>query len=237
MTSTSRRRFVREGSLWVAAAALWGCRTESAPTAVARGPAAPVPSERNPSSVNSGPPDGPPDGPPAGPPAGPARCDITPDNIQGPYYRDGAPMRADLADAGMAGTRLVLRGRVTGPACEPVPRAVLDVWQADHAGRYDNDGHAGDRLVLRGKLEAAADGSFELRTIIPGRYLNGAQYRPAHVHFKVSAPGFAPLTTQLYFEGDPYNAVDPFIKSPLVMHLGDEAGRKAARFDFSLRRA
>jgi catechol 1,2-dioxygenase len=51
---------------------------------------------------------------------------------------------------------------------------------------------------------------------------------------KVSAPGHRPLTTQLYFDGDPYNKVDPFIRPELVMKLGDEQGRKAARFDFVL---
>ena len=162
---------------------------------------------------------------------------LTPDNIEGPYYRLGAPMRADLTDETTLGTRLVVRGRVTDPGCKPVPRALLDVWQADREGRYDNDGHAGQKLVLRGKLSTRDDGAFEFRTILPGRYLNGRQYRPAHVHVKISAPGFATLTTQLYFEGDPYNSVDPFIKSPLVMRLGDEGSGKATKFDFVLNSA
>jgi len=71
---------------------------------------------------------------------------------------------------------------------------------------------------------------------VPGRYLNGAQYRPAHVHVKVSAPGFLPLTTQLYFPGDPYNAVDPFTVCSLIMRVADEGGLKRASFDFVLRR-
>lgn len=234
MTSTSRRGFVRDGSLWIASAALWGCRTEPATATAGAGGSArsvppPVASPTVPTVGSSA-------SAPTVPPTS-ARCDVTPDNIEGPYYRDGAPMRADLTHARTPGTRLVVRGRVTGPGCEPVSRALLDVWQADHAGRYDNDGHAGDEMVLRGKLVTADDGTFELRSIVPGRYLNGAQYRPAHVHFKVSAAGFAPLTTQLYFEGDAYNPIDPFIKSPLIMRLGDEAGRKAARFDFALSRA
>jgi protocatechuate 3,4-dioxygenase beta subunit len=90
---------------------------------------------------------------------------------------------------------------------------------------------------LRGKLRADASGAFRVRTIVPGRYLNGAQYRPAHVHVKVSAPGFLPLTTQLYFPGDPYNAVDPFIVRSLIMRVADEGGLKRASFDFVLRRA
>ena len=63
------------------------------------------------------------------------------------------------------------------------------------------------------------------------------KYRPAHVHVKVSAPGFLPLTTQLYFPGDPYNAVDPVIVRSLSMRVADEGGLKRASFDFVLRRA
>ena len=91
--------------------------------------------------------------------------------------------------------------------------------------------------MLRGKLNADASGSYAFRTIIPGRYLNGAQYRPAHIHVKVSAPGQVPLTTQLYFEGDPFNDVDPFILDPLIMALEDQPnGEKLATFDFILPR-
>ena len=57
--------------------------------------------------------------------------------------------------------------------------------------------------------------------MLPGRYLNGAQYRPAHVHVKVSAAGHVPLTTQLYFPDDPYNAIDPFIKNKQIVFMGD----------------
>ena len=234
----TRRRFLRSGSLWVASSAVFGCNKPDG----ARGAALPSSAPRmGPEATGAAPPA------PSGTiapeptvsaaPSGAAACVLTPDNIEGPYYRQGAPMRADLADAGTPGTRLVIRGRVTDAGCAPIGRATLDVWQADRDGRYDNDGHAGDKLVLRGKLATNGDGAFEFRTIVPGRYLNGRQYRPAHVHVKVSAPGFAPLTTQLYFDGDPYNKVDPFIKSPLVMRLGDEGSAKAARFDFALDRA
>jgi catechol 1,2-dioxygenase len=114
--------------------------------------------------------------------------------------------------------------------------ALLDVWQADAGGHYDNDGHLGriEPIRLRGKLVASSRGEYEIETILPGHYLNGPQYRPAHVHVKVSAPGHRPLTTQLYFEGDPYNAIDPFIRPELVMKLEDESGGKGARFDFVL---
>ena len=218
----SRRDFVKQGSLWIAAAAAGfdlACRTSSSGDAQAATP------------------------PPAASSKSAGVCAKTAPNIEGPYYRDGAPMRADLVDRGMRGTRLVIAGKVLGDDCKtPLEGALLDVWQADTDGHYDNDGHEGRRapgpLTLRGKLLASRGGLYELHSIIPGRYLNGPQYRPAHVHVKVSAPGYQTLTTQLYFDGDPYNGVDPFIDKSLVMKLADDgrSGGKAAAFDFVLAR-
>jgi protocatechuate 3,4-dioxygenase beta subunit len=141
----------------------------------------------------------------------------------------------------MRGTLLVLAGRVLAPDCRtPLAGAVLDFWQADHDGHYDNDGSSPmrrDTFRLRGLIRTDAEGRYELRTIIPGHYLNGAQYRPAHIHAKVRASGHEALTTQLYFSGDPYNSIDPFIKRSLIMALADDSnGAKRARFDFVLAR-
>ncbi len=165
-------------------------------------------------------------------------CDATAPNIEGPYYRTAAPFRDDLVDAGMAGTRLQVQGTVRDPDCVPIADALLDVWQADDDGGYDNDGSddpPNDEYVLRGRLNADASGNYSFRTIIPGHYLNGAQFRPAHIHIKVSAPGYETITTQLYFEGDPYNDGDAFIVDTLIMALMDEPnGAKSSRFDFTL---
>jgi protocatechuate 3,4-dioxygenase beta subunit len=173
----------------------------------------------------------------------PTGCFATETNIEGPYYRAGAPLRDDLTEAGMPGTRLVVSGRILGPDCAaPLDGATLDVWQADSDGHYDNDRHSPEAsgtgpLRLRGKLAAGPEGAFRFRTVMPGRYRNGPQYRPAHVHVKVSAPGHAPLTTQLYFDGDPYNAIDPFIRKSLVMRMSSEGAERRARFDFVLTKA
>jgi protocatechuate 3,4-dioxygenase beta subunit len=166
-------------------------------------------------------------------------CAETEDNIEGPYYRPGAPMRADLTDPGMSGTRLTIHGRVLGPDCTtPLAGALLDVWQANADGHYDNDGSmrlTADRYLLRGKLTTDASGAFSIQTIVPGRYLNGPQYRPAHVHVKLSAPGHRALTTQLYFPDDPYNDVDPFIHRSLIMNVTPTPqGARDAHFDFVL---
>ncbi|MBK7401507.1 MAG: hypothetical protein IPJ34_35955 [Myxococcales bacterium] len=165
-------------------------------------------------------------------------CLDTDDNILGPYYRDGAPLRSDLVDPPtLPGTRFALSGRVLGPDCKtPLVGATVDVWQADAAGAYD-DGifpPPADLFRLRGRVIVDASGRYSFKTLIPGHYLNGAQYRPAHVHVKITAAGHRELVTQLYFEGDPYNEIDPYIKPRLVMKPVDDGTGKKATYDFVL---
>ncbi len=158
-----------------------------------------------------------------------ASCAATADNIEGPFYLPGAPSRTELVGPGDDGERLVLAGTVRSTGCAPLAGAEIEVWQADARGVYDEDGHR-----FRASLRAAADGGWQLVTIVPGRYLNGRRYRPAHLHVKVRAPGHRSLTTQLYFAGDPYNAGDPFIVESLVMATAVERGVRRARHDLVL---
>jgi protocatechuate 3,4-dioxygenase beta subunit len=165
---------------------------------------------------------------PAAPDAG---CEVTADNIEGPFYKPGAPARAVLVGDRDRGERLGLGGTVRTTACTPVAGAVLDIWQADARGGYDNDGWG-----LRGTLTTDALGRWQVRTIMPGRYLNGRRYRPMHIHVKLRARGLHALTTQLYFEGDPYLEGDPFVVPSLVMphtRAASGSGRRAT-FDFVL---
>jgi protocatechuate 3,4-dioxygenase beta subunit len=169
----------------------------------------------------------------------PLVCTPSSDNILGPYYREHAPFKTDLTDVGMPGTRITVSGRVLDPDCQPIPGALVDLWQADDEGDYDNDGvndPPPNVFVLRGQQNADEDGSYEFKSIIPGHYLNGAQFRPAHIHVKVSAPGFVELTTQLYFEGDPYNDIDPWFLPELMLLLADVGDEKVSTFDFVLER-
>ena len=164
----------------------------------------------------------------------PAACALeraTAANIEGPFYRGGAPHRSVLAVPDDEGERLHLVGSVISTRCEPLSGAVVDVWQANARGAYDNDS---DRFRFRGVMTTDAHGRYDLRTIIPGRYLNGDRYRPAHIHIKVRAAGMRVLTTQLYFEGDPYNDGDPFIATSLIMPLARARDATQARFDFVL---
>ena len=151
-------------------------------------------------------------------------------NIEGPFFKVDSPERTNIREADTTGTLLKISGTVYGSDCAPLAGALLDFWQANETGAYDNVTYA-----YRGHQYTDAEGRYELETIVPGRYLNGATYRPAHVHVKAAGQGTMLLTTQLYFEGDPYNAVDPFIVSSLIMSpLDDGSGLLVATFDFVL---
>jgi protocatechuate 3,4-dioxygenase beta subunit len=157
-------------------------------------------------------------------------CAVTPPNILGPYHKAGAPERNVLVGPADPGIRLTVSGRVLDTGCNPIPNAQLDVWHANAAGAYDMEGFA-----FRGRFKADAAGLWQLETIVPGWYLNGATYRPAHIHVIAEAAGSASLTTQLYFEGDPYNEGDAFIVPELIMPVqGPAEGPRTAVFDFVL---
>ncbi|MFN8513276.1 MAG: dioxygenase [Chloroflexia bacterium] len=144
---------------------------------------------------------------------------------EGPYYTPNTPERTSLLEAGMAGTRLVLTGTVFSTGCAPVGRALLDFWQADDAGQYDNVG-----FRLRGHQFADARGRFRLETVVPGLYPG----RTRHIHVKVQAPNRPVLTTQLYFPGEARNASDGIYREELLLAMHDVATGKEASFDFVL---
>jgi protocatechuate 3,4-dioxygenase beta subunit len=119
---------------------------------------------------------------------------------EGPFYTSNPPeiANAKLAKDTEAGTKIIISGRVKNLDCtEFIPNTVIDVWHANDAGSYDNSGYN-----LRGKTKSNAQGFYTFESIKPGKYLNGAKYRPSHIHFKITPPGYPTITTQLYFEGD-----------------------------------
>ena len=131
-------------------------------------------------------------------------CPATIDDALGPFYEPGAPMRTQIAALDEPGERLALEGVVvTAVDCTtPLAGVLLDIWQADKDGNYHA---AGAEFRLRGQILTGADGRFRLETIRPGNYENGpGAWRPAHLHFLVSKPGYLPVTTQIYFAGDPF---------------------------------
>jgi protocatechuate 3,4-dioxygenase beta subunit len=145
---------------------------------------------------------------------------------EGPYFTPNSPQRASLVEAGMGGQRLVVAGTVLTTGCHPVGRALLDFWQADDAGRYDNQGYR-----LRGHQFSDADGSWRLDTIVPGLYTG----RTRHIHVKVQAPDGPVLTTQLYFPGEPENDRDGIFSPELVLAgVRDVGDTRQGSFTFVL---
>jgi protocatechuate 3,4-dioxygenase beta subunit len=151
--------------------------------------------------------------------------DATLEQTEGPYFKPNSPERASLLEPGMAGTHLVVGGQVLTTHCQPVARALLEFWQADAAGSYDNSG-----FRLRGHQLADDSGRYRLETVVPGLYPG----RTRHIHVKVQAPNQPTLTTQLYFPDEPQNARDGIFNPALVMAIQDAADGKLASFDFIL---
>jgi protocatechuate 3,4-dioxygenase beta subunit len=149
----------------------------------------------------------------------------THEQTEGPYFKPSSPERASLLEAEMRGRRLVVSGVVRGTDCTPIPRALLDFWQADAGGRYDNAG-----FRLRGHQFTDAEGRYRLETILPGVYPG----RTRHIHVKAQAPTRPALATQMYFPGEPINARDGLFDPALLVALADAADGATARFDFVL---
>jgi hypothetical protein len=143
---------------------------------------------------------------------------LTEANIEGPFFTANSPKRNNLLEPDTQGMRLTLSGWVLTPDCKPVANTLVDFWQANSLGEYDNVGYK-----LRGHQFTDAAGRFTLQTIIPGEY----PARTEHIHVKVHAPGdtnlvsSAALTTQLYFPDVPKNDEDDFILPSLILKLRD----------------
>lgn len=152
-----------------------------------------------------------------------ADCKLTTASQEGPFYRAGAPWLTRLCDPHEPGEPLVIVGRVTAAeTCAPLKDAVVDVWQANHTGLYDNQmKEYANKFYLRGRMKTDAEGRYTFTTILPAAYSTGSSMRAKHIHYKISAPGYELLTTELYFEGDKYNTTDTMVKPALITALSD----------------
>ena len=158
-------------------------------------------------------------------PACDAQAAATPRQTEGPYFTPSSPQRSDLREDG-AGELLVLSGFVLTRQCRPIPGALLDFWQADPSGQYDNRG-----FRFRGHLFADEQGRYQFITRAPGLYPG----RTRHLHVKLRGGAQSPvLTTQLYFPDEPGNRRDGLFDSRLLMKLRPAEGGQLGRFDFVL---
>ena len=152
--------------------------------------------------------------------------DPTPALTEGPYFKPRSPLRRSIVPGGGAGTGLTLSGRVLTTAGRPVAHALLDFWQADGRGVYDNGGYR-----FRGHQFTDAKGHYRLLTVVPGLYPR----RTRHIHVKVQPPHRSVLTTQLFFPGIARNRSDGIFTPECLVHgWRTVRGRRVARFDFVL---
>ncbi len=161
------------------------------------------------------------------PPGAAAACTppaaLTPAETEGPYFKAGSPALTSLLAPGVTGTALSLSGDVLTQDCKPVANALLDFWQANAQGQYDNAGY-----TLRGHQYTDASGRYQLETIVPGLYPG----RTLHIHVKVQAPNGPILTTQLYFPGIQQNDSDSIFDPKMVMTVQDTSSGLLGSFNF-----
>jgi len=180
----------------------------------------------------------------------------TDSSLLGPFYVDGVremPLGTDIAGE-TAGERVIVRGIVSSINRKPLAGALIDVWQAAPNGLYDVQDPNQPEKNLRGKFRTDAEGKFNFRSVKPASYpipfdgpvgkmlraLGRHPYRPAHVHFMISAPHHRTLTTALYIDGDKYLDSDAVFGSRQSLVAGyrssSEGGSAidALEFDFIL---
>jgi protocatechuate 3,4-dioxygenase beta subunit len=152
--------------------------------------------------------------------------DPTPPLTEGPYFKRSSPLRRSIVPRGATGTALTLTGRVLTTSGRPVAHALLDFWQADGRGAYDNSG-----FRFRGHQFTDSKGRYKLLTVVPGIYPG----RTKHIHVKAQRPRGSVLTTQLFFPGVARNRTDSiFTAECLVQGWRVVNRRRLARFDFVL---
>ncbi len=171
----------------------------------------------------------------------------TESSVLGPFYQEGAPAYdngADLADETTGGDPVLVSGKVVDLDGAPIPGAVLDIWQTAPDAVYAAQDPAGS-FNLCGRITTEDDGRYWFRTrkpvsyTVPGDGPVGAMldaagrhnWRPAHIHFMLSAAGYETLVTQLFTDDDPYLDTDAVfgVKDSLIVHY--EPGEDGLRLD------
>lgn len=176
--------------------------------------------------------------------------------VLGPFFVENAPFFEQGADisSGMAGEPLYVDVRVSSVDGEPIAGAKVEVWQSDAEGFYDvQRSELGEGSKLRGTLAADEQGRVRFWSILPTAYpiphdgpvgallkaTRRQPWRPAHLHFKLGAPGFRTVVTHIFVKGDPYLASDAVfgVKESLICEFSrhDEVAPDGRRLNTSWR--
>lgn len=159
-------------------------------------------------------------------PPEPGELTPTPAEIEGPYFRLGAPERRDHVEPDYQGDCITFGGRVLTTKGTPIPGAVVQIWTSDEEGNYDMVGYK-----YHGWQRADDEGRYEFRTIVPACY----EPRDAkHIHVRVQGDS-SPLTTQLYIDGEPGTEEDDFFHPDLLIYWEGPQEERRGTFDFIIR--
>jgi catechol 1,2-dioxygenase len=164
-------------------------------------------------------------------------CETTTDII-GPFYRPNAPLKTNFIIPGDPGVPVELSGIVRhGDCMTPYKKAKIELWHCANNGLYDNDS---EEYRYRGMTFTDEEGRYLFTTILPVPYnAAGGPMRPAHFHLMITATGYQPLITQLYFTSDPYIDKDPFSMAPAakkrILMIGSTPdGKKKVVYDINM---
>jgi protocatechuate 3,4-dioxygenase beta subunit len=181
--------------------------------------------------------------------------EVTESSVLGPFYRPGAPLHAngDAIFGESEGEPVVVGGQVSSSDGSPIAGALVEVWQTAPNGLYYSQDPEQEEFNLCGQFHTAADGRFQFRSLLPRSYPIPADgpvgamlratrrniYRPAHIHFKISAEGHRGLITELYSRGDEFLRRDPVfgVKDSLVVEYRRIDDGLCLDYDFVLARS
>ena len=165
--------------------------------------------------------------------------------LTGPVYGHEAIEEGDddltrnaAVDGEPLGERIIVAGRVMDENDHPLPDTLVEVWQANAAGRYihhvdQHDAPLDPNFLGAGRCVTDADGRYRFTTIRPGEYPwhnHAKAFRPAHIHFSLLGPSFVTrLVTQMYFPGDPLLPLDP-----IFLGIPDEDARQRLIAQYSV---
>ncbi|MDX1483214.1 MAG: protocatechuate 3,4-dioxygenase subunit beta [Alphaproteobacteria bacterium] len=165
--------------------------------------------------------------------------------LTGPVYGHDAVKEGDddltrnaVVNGEPLGERIIVTGRVLDEDERPIPDTLVEVWQANAAGRYihqvdQHDAPLDPNFLGAGRCATDAEGRYRFTTIRPGEYPwqnHDKAFRPAHIHFSLFGPSFVTrLVTQMYFPGDPLLEIDP-----IFLGIPDAEARTRLIAKFSL---